>query len=83
MCENPIKEKMKEFAEKYHICAIMADYYAVVMTTNKLERALSAYRNYTTLIDICNIWDSNITKTAKMLSDMRAAIKKLTLEKEV
>ena len=80
MSENPIKEKMKEFSEKYHICAIMADYYAVVMTTNKLERALSAYRNYTTLIDICNIWDSNITK---MLSDMRAAIKKLTLEKEV
>ena len=80
MFENPIKEKMKECAEKYHISAIMTDYYAIVMTTIRLDRALSAYRNFTTLLEISNIWDNNITK---MLSDMRAAIKKLALEKEV
>lgn len=80
MNENPMKEKMKECAENYHISAIMADYYAIVMTTIKLDRALSAYRNFTTLLEVCCIWNNNITK---MLSNMRAAIKKLALEKEV
>ena len=80
MNENPMKEKMKKCAEKYHISAIAADYYTIVMTTNKLERALSAYRNFTTLLGISGIWDSN---TCKMLSDMDGAIKKLALEKEV
>lgn len=80
MNENPMKEKMLIRERNYHMCAIAAEYYGIVMNTNKLERALSAFRNFTTLLSINVICNDDITK---MLVDMEKAIKKLALEKEV
>ena len=80
MCENPMKEKMLIRERNYHMCAIAAEYYGIVMNTNKLERALSAFRNFTTLVSICANCSEDITK---MHYDMEEAIKKLALEKEV
>ena len=80
MNENPMKEKMLTRERNYHMCVIAAEYYGVVMSTSKLERALSAFRNFNTLISIMPICNADITT---MLYEMENAIKKLALEKEV